>query len=136
MLTETSLIAQVLRESIEDLCRMRREADAQDLIGFRLSSRTRTEVRKVVRREEIPEVEVDLLLNDKIAIEVKFNSQYKDGLDQLLILRDLYGLYPALIHITKGFSAREVEALRRISKIEGFPIFIVHLKRKEVFCLG
>ena len=54
----------------------------------------------------------------------------------MLILRDLYGLSPVLVHITEGFSPREVEALRRISGIEGFPTIIVQLRSGEVMYLG
>ena len=68
MPTETHPIVQVLRESIEDLRKIKRETEAQDLLGFRLAQKVRTDVRRVLRREDLPDVEVDLLLNDEIAI--------------------------------------------------------------------
>ncbi|MEM0017773.1 MAG: hypothetical protein QXJ48_01515 [Candidatus Korarchaeum sp.] len=68
----------------------------------------------------------------KVAIEIKLNSHYREGLDQVLILRNLCDLSPVLVHITDGFSRREIEALRRIYEREGFPTIIADLKSEEV----
>ncbi|GEM_PF-3507374 len=133
---EVSLLVKVLRDSIEDLSKARSERDVQDLVGFRLGNRIKAEVRKIIRMEGLPYVEVDLLLDEKVAVEIKLDSQYKEGLDQVLVLRDIYGYIPVLVHVTRGFSSEEVEALKRIAEREGFHVVVVNLRKREVMLFG
>jgi hypothetical protein len=133
---EVPLLVRVLKDSIEDLSKARSEKDVQDLVGFRLGNYMKTEVRKIVQVKGLPYAEIDLLLNEKVAVEVKLDSQYREGLDQVLILRDIYGYTPVLVHVTKSFSLEEVEALRKIAEREGFQIVVVHLNRREVMLFG
>jgi hypothetical protein len=133
---EVPLLVRVLKDSIEDLSKARSERDVQDLVGFRLGNYMKTEVRKIVQVKGLPYVEIDLLLNEKVAVEVKLDSQYREGLDQVLILRDIYGYTPVLVHVTKSFSSEEIEALRRIAEREGFQVVVVHLRRREVMLFG
>jgi predicted RecB family endonuclease len=133
---EVPLLIRVLKDSIEDLSKARSERDVQDLVGFRLGNYIKTEVRKIVQMEGLPYAEIDLLLNEKVAVEVKLDSQYKEGLEQALILRDIYGYTPVLVHVTRSFSSEEIEALRKIAEREGFQVVVVHLRRREVMLFG
>jgi predicted RecB family endonuclease len=133
---EVPLLIRVLKDSIEDLSKARSERDVQDLVGFRLGNYIKTEVRKIVQMEGLPYAEIDLLLNEKVAVEVKLDSQYKEGLEQALIMRDIYGYTPVLVHVTRSFSSEEIEALRKIAEREGFQVVVVHLRRREVMLFG
>ena len=64
-----------------------------------------------------PKIEADLVdLKRRFAVEVKLNPRFYDGLQQVLVLRELYGFNTLLFHVYDDLDKRILKALKEISK--------------------
>lgn len=117
---------------MEDLRSLRDERVIQNVLKSKLSQEgLRLEERVILRKEGIPEIEVDLL-GPELAVEVKVNPRFYDGVGQAAAMSELLGLKSILIQIWREVDERSIEAVRRIARRCGFRAFIVDLRRGRV----
>ena len=84
---------------------------------------------------EYPKIEVDLVdLERKMAIEVKLNPKFYEGLQQVLVLRELYGFDTLLFHVYDECSEKILKALEKIAKNFSLPIIILEKRSKRMWC--
>ncbi len=129
----------ILQESIEDISAIGKESVLHDLLAFKLrDALPGIEKRRRIVTSSYPHIEVDLAdLKQGIALEVKLNpSRFYEGIQQAIVLRDVYGLEPVLIQVYDKVDERVIRALRIIAVKYSIPIIIVEKRNKGVIWLG
>ncbi len=125
----------VLSDLLTDLRSLRDERIIQNVLRSKLSQAgIGLEERVILRKEGLPEIEVDLLGSD-VAIEVKVNPRFYDGVGQVAAMSELLGLESILIQIWREVDDRVIEAMRRIARRCKFRAFIVDLRRGRVMSI-
>ncbi len=133
--TTMKVFEKVLGDLLEDLRSLRDERVIQNVLKSKLSQEgLQLEERVILRKEGIPEIEVDLL-GPELAVEVKVNPRFYDGVGQAAAMSELLGLKSILIQIWREVDERSIEAVRRIARRCGFRAFIVDLGRRRVMSI-
>ncbi len=125
----------VLSDLLTDLRSLRDERIIQNVLRSKLSrAGINLEERVILRKEGLPEMEVDLL-GRNVAVEVKVNPRFYDGVGQVAAMSELLGLEPILIQVWREVDDKVVEAMRRIAIRCNFRAFLVDLKGERVISI-
>lgn len=121
-------IIDTVRSSLNLLCESEKEKDIQDVLGVQLGCK----VRQTLSSPHFPNVEVDLL-GDTFALEVKYNRKYYAGVNQVLVLRNLYDIAEVfLLHLHSYLDAKFINAFTALAEQLGFIGILVNEKEQRI----
>ena len=126
------VIKETLLNLADDLRSVRDEKIIQGILKSQLSLKDiNLDERVILRSEEFPEMEIDLL-GDDFAIELKVNPRFYDGVGQVLAIRELYGIETILVQIWRELKAPVRRALERIALRANFHVVLLDLRSRSV----
>ena len=130
-------LVSILRESVEDLCSIRDERIFQNLLEVKLRrAGLNFEKRVVLRSRDRPDLEVDLYHPGGMAVEVKLDPRFYQGIGQVLSARELYGLDAVLLQVWEEVDERTLRALSRLAERLSLSIVLVERRRRAVRVVG
>jgi len=126
----------VIEQSLDDICRISDERIIQDLLASKMKAKNLHFTKRTVIKSEIyPDMEIDLIETCKengVAIEVKVNPRFYEGVGQAIMLKELYGREAVLLQVYDEVSERVINALRVASCRTGIKVILVSKKGKWV----
>jgi len=128
------ILRRIIEESLNELMVLRNECEIHDLLKYRfMSYGIPTQTRITLTSDEFPSLEIDLLCENKIAIEVKLDANFYDGFAQALSMREFYGLNALVIHIfRKPINSKIIRGISKLSKLLNIPAIIVDIKNGKI----
>jgi len=110
-----------------------KERELQDLLYYRLADKGLNVKRRVIlERPGFPRIEIDVLIENCVAVEIKCDRRFYEGIGQILAVMELYGKFGVLLHLVDDYCESEIHSLKTLANKYGFSVIIIMRHKGDV----